>query len=233
MDCIAKPSEPPLILVVDDDRFMRYQLHHIMSEEGYRVEEANNGREGIEAYQTLKPDIVLMDAIMPVMDGFSCCQKLRSTAIEQTQPGQAPIHPPILMITSLDDQQSVDMAFASGADDYVTKPIHWAVLRQRVKRLIYQHQLHRELHDANQKLAEANFALERLVSLDGLTQVANRRRFDQCFQFEWQRLARDQQYLSLILADIDYFKAYNDTYGHQAGDRCLYQVAQAIQQATK
>ncbi len=137
------------------------------------------------------------------------------------------------MITGLDDQASVDRAFAVGAADYVTKPIHWAVLRQRVRRLLQQSRLHRQLEVANQEL-------QRLASVDGLTQVANRRCFDEQLEHEWQRAARSQSYtpngsnpLSLILCDVDLFKQYNDTYGHQAGDQCLQQVAKVIAKSVK
>jgi diguanylate cyclase (GGDEF)-like protein len=120
----------------------------------------------------------------------------------------------------------VDQAFAAGAVDYVTKPIHWAILRQRVKRLIQQVKLYQDLE-------QANLELKRLATSDGLTHVANRRHFDEHLQQEWQRMMREQLPLSLILCDIDFFKAYNDTYGHQVGDDCLRQVATVIQKAAK
>ncbi|MEW6498348.1 MAG: response regulator [Cyanobacteriota bacterium] len=124
------PIQPnsPLVLVADDDRTLRALLRLAMEEEGYQVAEANNGENCLSEFARLQPDIVLLDAVMPVMDGFICCQQLR------TFPGTE--HTPVLMITVLDDQDSVDQAFAAGATDYITKPIHWAVLRQRVARLL-------------------------------------------------------------------------------------------------
>jgi diguanylate cyclase (GGDEF)-like protein len=189
-----------------------------MEKEGYRVAEATDGEQALADYNHLHPDIVLLDAVMPVMDGFTCCRHLQSL------PGGD--RTPLLIITSLDDPESVDRAFEVGASDYVTKPIHWAVLRQRVRRLIQQSHLYKELEAANQKL-------RRLASLDGLTQVANRRLFDERFEKEWLRLAREQASLSLIMCDVDFFKAYNDTYGHQAGDECLQQVARAITESVR
>jgi diguanylate cyclase (GGDEF)-like protein len=225
-------SRSPLIFIIDDDRFTRLQLGRVMTQEGYRVEEAEDGEQAIALYQCMQPDIILLDAIMPVMDGFTCCEQLRKLASQQLaerhQEETAIPLPPILMITGLNDQESVDRAFMAGADDYITKPIHWPVLRQRVRRLLYQQQLYLQLQDTNSKLAQANEALERLAALDGLTQIANRRHFDHSFEKEWRRLSREHQSLSLIMIDIDYFKLYNDTYGHLAGDDCLYQVAQAI-----
>lgn len=228
----AETTDLPRILIVDDDRFMRVQLRQAMTQEGYLVEEAENGKVGLSVYNDWYPNIVLMDAVMPVMDGFDCCASLSRLSIHKFEK-QLQSPPPVLMITSLEDQRSVDRAFEAGAADYVTKPIHWAVLRQRVRRLLYQQQLYQTLQETNKKLAEANQALERLASLDSLTQVANRRRFDYSLQKEWRRLAREKLPLALILADIDYFKLYNDTYGHQAGDYCLFQVAQTIQSVVK
>ncbi|MBU7583208.1 MAG: PleD family two-component system response regulator [Nostoc sp. TH1S01] len=207
-----------LVLIVDDEPFIRTQLRLALDREGYQIAEARNGIEALILFEKLRPQIVLMDAIMPGMDGFECCMQLQS--LEQGK------YTPVLMITGLEDQESVDHAFDAGAIDYVTKPIHWPVLRQRVKRLIQQSQLQQQLEAANQEL-------QRLVTIDGLTQVASRRKFEEYFSQEWQRMARDQLSLSLILCDVDYFKSYNDTYGHRAGDRCLQKVAQAIKDSVK
>lgn len=204
-----------LVLIVDDEPFIRAQLRLSLQCEGYRTAEAENGTEALRIFQELQPDIVLLDAIMPDLDGFDCCTQLQSLDNGQ--------YTPVLMITGLDDQESVDRAFEVGAIDYVTKPIHWPVLRQRVKRLIQQSHL-------QQKLEAANKELQRLVTIDDLTQIANRRKFEEYCAQEWQRMARTQLPLSLILCDVDFFKAYNDTYGHRAGDRCLQLVAKAIQQ---
>jgi len=230
MNPVSLPEAPSVILVVDDDPAMRQVLRRFMEKDGYQVVEAANGEQGLEAYKRLKPQLVLLDALMPVMDGFACCTQLQKLIVETAHEDEVVTHvndlngaarTPVLMITGLDDQESVDRAFAVGASDYVTKPIHFAVLRQRVKRLIQQSQLY-------QKLEIANRELQRLASLDGLTGVANRRRFDEYLELEWQQMAREKLPLSLILCDIDFFKKYNDSYGHQAGDACLRQVADAL-----
>lgn len=115
------------ILIVDDEATTRMMLRAAMQQEGFSTIEAKNGLECIEAFQREQPDIILMDAMMPGMNGFDCCNTLKSMS--------ADCIPPILMITSLDDRTSVDRAFEVGATDFVTKPIHWALLRQRVLRL--------------------------------------------------------------------------------------------------
>jgi len=209
---------PPLILVADDDKTMRLSVRQAMEQDGYQVIEANDGESCLATFARSRPDVVLLDAIMPAIDGFTCCQRIQELSGARRTP--------VLMITGLEDQDSVDQAFAVGAVDYITKPIHWGVLRQRVKRLIQQVRLYQQLETANHEL-------QRLAAIDGLTQLANRRRFDEYLQQEWQRMLREQLSLSLILCDIDFFKAYNDTYGHQVGDDCLTQVAQVIQGSAK
>ena len=225
-------QNPPLILVVDDEKTLRLVLRRVMEKEGYRVSEALDGEQCLEISPQIKPDMVLLDAMMPGIDGFTCCAKLRELLGDDC--------PPILMITVLDDPASVDRAFEVGATDFVTKPIFWAVLRQRVRRVLenswamkeLQRQIERE-RLLTEQLEIANRELERLASLDGLSQIANRRCFDQQLAQEWKRLQREQLPLSLILCDIDFFKVYNDTYGHQAGDECLRQVAYTIHQAVR
>ncbi|MFB2968675.1 response regulator [Aerosakkonema sp. BLCC-F183] len=134
MNISTDKKDAPLILAIDDDKFMRLQLRRAMEEIGYRVVEAADGEEGLAAYRRWHPDIVLLDAVMPMMDGFTLCKLIRTQNICQTQSLCNP--PPVLMITALEDRESVDRAFEAGANDYITKPIHWAVLRQRVRRLL-------------------------------------------------------------------------------------------------
>ena len=128
MNSLELAENQPLVLVVDDDRFMRLQLREAMEQGGYIVTEAENGEQALDLYTKINPDVVLLDALMPVMDGFNCCKQMRCLPSKHRTP--------ILMITALEDPESVDLAFEVGATDYVTKPIHWAVLRQRVRHLL-------------------------------------------------------------------------------------------------
>ncbi|MEB3159914.1 MAG: PleD family two-component system response regulator [Synechocystis sp.] len=201
------------ILVVDDDPFMQMQLKLYLQKEGHEVILAKDGQAALDQFATTQPELVLLDAMMPVLDGFDCCQRL-----VERYPDNPPL---VLMITGLEDEASVDRAFAAGAIDYVTKPIHWAVLRQRVKRLLYQSRLQRQLESANK-------LLEKLSQIDALTQLANRRQLDLFLATEWQLALREQYSLTIMLCDVDYFKHYNDFYGHQAGDVCLQQVAKVL-----
>jgi len=121
-------DSPPLVLIVDDDLFMQGFLRNLLLDEGYRISLATDGVKAIAEFQRCLPDIVLLDAAMPVMDGFSACRELK----------KLPLHSdvPVIIITALEDERSVERAFEAGAVDYITKPIHWAVLKHRVQVLI-------------------------------------------------------------------------------------------------
>lgn len=150
-------SSTPLVLIVVVEKFTRLQLRYIMEKEGYQVEEVENGAQCIEVYVHLHPDLVLLDAKMPVMDGFSCCTKLATLPeFDQT---------PILLVTSLEDQKSVDLAFQAEATDYVTKPIHLRVLRQSVRRLIEQRIQSQQIISLMAELQQAKQELERLANM--------------------------------------------------------------------
>jgi diguanylate cyclase (GGDEF)-like protein len=214
------PPKQPLVLVVDDDMFMRKILVRYLERENYRVVEASDGMEALDSYTKYQPDLILLDAMMPVLDGFDCCSQLQKLPNGD--------HIPVLIITALDDRESVDRAYDVGASDYVTKPLHWAVLRQRVRRLLEQANLREQLESVNQQLAGVVQELHRLTSMDGLTKVSSLHSFEQYIAQECQRSQQEHSPLSLIFCDIDFFKNYNESYGHQAGDDCLKKVAQAI-----
>lgn len=207
----------PLILVIDADLSTQSILSAYLGQETYQVMMTASGAEGLALYHQFQPDIVLLGGAVD-MDRLQCCAQL------MTEPDSS--YMSILMITDLNDQQSIDQAFEAGATDYIYKPIHWPVLRHRLKRLLLSNRTLMQLEMANQELM-------RLATQDGLTSVANRRCFDMTLMKEWRRLARDQAPISLLLCDIDFFKIYNDTYGHQAGDRCLKHVAHLLTQAAR
>ncbi|KAF3884028.1 GAF domain-containing protein [Tolypothrix campylonemoides VB511288_2] len=148
-----------LILIVDDDNIIRLQMRQLLQQVGFRVAEASDGEQALAVYKEQQPDMVLLDAMMPVMDGFTCCSQL------QALPGGATT--PILMITGLYDQVSVDKAFAAGATDYITKPIQWQVLRQRVRRILAARRAMQELEVyANRQALVAELSQMALAGLN-------------------------------------------------------------------
>jgi diguanylate cyclase (GGDEF)-like protein len=216
-------TEPSLqrILLVDDDLVVRAKVSESLEQDGFEVILAKNGDDGIAAYQEYRPDLILVDAVMPILDGFEFCEQLKNLGERLT---------PILMITSLDDDDSVDRAFAAGATDYITKPINLPVLRQRVRNLVRQsHLLKHQLGE----LQQANQDLKLLANLDSLTKLSNRRGFDDYLQKEWDRMQRIKAPLSLIMCDVDFFKHYNDRYLHPNGDKCLVKVAMSMRSTVR
>lgn len=188
----TQSEQIPLILIVDDDRTMRSLLNLAMEEEGYEVAEAENGEQCLSEYTHFQPDLILLDAVMPDIDGFTCCQKIRSL------PGGDRL--PILMITVLDDPESVEQAFNAGATDYITKPIHWSVLSERVRRLLDGNRASAELTAIKEQLRQhqawsqlTSNILEQLVlgdrSSDSIQQILSRIR-------EWLQAARIVLYQS-------------------------------------
>ena len=162
--------------------------------------------EALEIAREAKPDLILLDVIMPGMNGFAVCKALKA------DPLTADI--PVLFLTALSGDTDEAMALAGGASDFIIKPISPPVLAARVKN-------HLELK-RNRDILRA------LTLLDGLTGIANRRRFDEQLHQEWLRCGRRAKPLSVILGDVDFFKCYNDGYGHVQGDDCLRRVAKAM-----
>lgn len=137
------------ILIVDDEPELRRLLALAMQHEGYQTDEAGHGEQCLAYCRESLPDLILLDAVMPEIDGFTCCETLHSIYGETC--------PPVLMITALSDLKSVERAFAVGATDFVTKPIHWAVLRQRVRRLLQIRLLIQELQQSQLELQQLKY----------------------------------------------------------------------------
>lgn len=160
----------PLILVVDDEKTLRLVLRRAMEKEGYRVTEAENSEQCLESCQQLKPDLVLLDAMMPQMDGFACCARLSALLGDDC--------PAVLIITTLNDKASVDRAFEVGATDYATKPIDWPVLLMRVRRLIQTRYAMSQLRQRTTELMTANVALQ--------TEITHRRQAEKQLKLSLQ-----------------------------------------------
>jgi two-component system chemotaxis family response regulator WspR len=175
----------------------------------------------------IQPTTILQDLVMPGIDGFAMVERFREH--ERTRAI------PIIVLSSKEDPRDKSRAFAGGASDYLVKLPDKIELIARIRAhsksflaQLERDQAYRELEELGRQLAEKNAILEKLSSLDGLTGIANRRRFDEALDTEWRRARRERTELSLILIDVDFFKRYNDRYGHLGGDDCLRQVATAL-----
>jgi diguanylate cyclase (GGDEF)-like protein len=215
------------ILIVDDNPVNLGVLSDVLQKQGWRTLIATDGEAAIEQAEYAKPDLILLDVMMPEMDGFETCHRLKANPKTQLIP--------IIFMTALSNTTDKVKGLEMNAVDYITKPFQQEEVVARLKlhlKLSYLTQaLQREIQQrmaAEAVLQSANNALQQLAYVDGLTQIPNRRQFDERFMTEWQRLKQEELPLSLILCDIDYFKQYNDTYGHLIGDDCLRSVATAI-----
>ena len=183
------------ILVVDDAMENIQLLHQALQEE-HDVLFALDGERALELARHQLPDLILLDAIMPGLDGYAVCAALRAN------PATADI--PVIFITALNTPEDETRALEAGASDFISKPVNTAVMRARVR--------------THLTVKRQSDALRELTLTDSLTGVANRRAFDERLDNEWRRAQRTRTPLSLIMLDIDHFKAYNDSYGHQQGD---------------
>lgn len=199
------------VLIVDDEAANIRVLANGLKDT-YHIQVANSGEKALKIAQgDIKPDIILLDIVMPGMDGYAVCRALKN------HPSTSSI--PIIFISALDDNKDEKKGLDLGAVDYISKPYHFPVVHARIRNQL--------------NLKFKTDLLEEMSFIDGLTHIANRRAFDQALKTEANRLARNRLPMGLIMVDIDYFKLFNDHYGHGRGDTCLQSVAKALQAPLK
>lgn len=204
---VTMPVQKHKILIVDDMPANIKILASLLKDE-YVVQVASKGLKAIEIASSQEPpDLILMDIMMPEMDGYEVCRTLKSNSSTSGIP--------IIFISALDEVSDEAKGLSIGAVDYITKPFHPDIVKARVR--------------THMDLKVKKDLLEKMSHIDGLTEVANRRSFDLQYEKELKRAQRNQQPLSLIMLDIDFFKPYNDHYGHGKGDECLIKVASELQ----
>jgi len=209
------------ILIVDDSRLSQEALCRILRQiisdtTGFERTEHNyilaqNGPEALEKAATEPPDLILLDIIMPGMDGFQALTELKNN--DQTR------SIPVIIITGMSRAEDEVKGFLLGAVDYITKPFNSAIVRARIEthlRIISQMRI-----------------IEQFSLIDPLTNIPNRRQFDNLMVREWSRATREQTPVGVLMVDVDYFKRFNDTHGHQQGDAALKVVAGTISSSLK
>lgn len=198
-------DERQTILIVDDES-MNFSILSQVLKGMYRVLVAKSGEQALKIVAQDKVDCILLDILMPAMDGYEVLRHLKNTENSKEIP--------VIFITSKSQHQDEAKGLQLGAVDYIRKPFYLPIVKARV-------QTHLELKLKNEILTE-------LVAIDGLTNIYNRRKFDQTLQEEWKRALRAGTPLSLLIVDVDHFKLFNDNYGHAAGDACLRKVTAAL-----
>jgi diguanylate cyclase (GGDEF)-like protein len=211
---IAKLLDPvhtiPKLLVVDDQPINIQVMHQIFAA-NFQIFMATSGPQALAICKDNPPDLVLLDIVMPGMDGFEVCTQL------QADPATRNI--PVIFVTGHTDAAQETHGLEVGAVDFISKPVNPAVVRARVK--------------THLTLKLQSDVMRKLVFLDGLTGVYNRRFFDQQLAMEMARSVRNASPLALILLDVDFFKRFNDHYGHQSGDDCLRQIALTLKEGLR
>jgi diguanylate cyclase (GGDEF)-like protein len=193
------------ILIVDDSVANIEILSNVIGTE-YDVTFATNGQEALDLVRLQNPDLILLDVIMPGMDGYEVCKQIK-------QDGQT--HDiPVIFVTAMDQEGDESKGLEAGGIDYITKPIRPSIVKARV---------HNHL-----ELKQYRDLLKVFSEIDGLTGIANRRRLDKFLNIEWERAGQLHKPISFLLIDVDYFKEYNDHYGHLAGDDCLQKLGKGI-----
>ena len=205
-----KYEERPVVILADDDPSIRLMVRHVLESEDFDIVEASDGLEAIKAVEKYNPALILLDAVMPGIDGFTTCQQIKDN-------GHADI--PVMMITGLDDDASVERAYEVGAIDFITKPIKWAVLKHRVKSVVAK------------VIAERKVQL--LAYRDTLTNLPNRLLFADRLEQAVIRAERSRTSMALMLVNIDDFKLVNDSFGHDAGDKLIKAVGQLISRSIR
>lgn len=204
-------EDKPKVLIVDD-QLLNIKLLETVLQEEYCVMTASDGKEALRiASGENQPDLILLDVIMPEMDGYEVCIKLRE------MPETRDI--PVIFLTALNDKKYEEYALQLGVVDYITKPFSIPIVKGRVKNHLEQKK-YRDLQKENSYI-------------DELTGIANRRRFNEYLYVEWNRSWRNGSPISMLMVDVDFFKKYNDFYGHLQGDKCLQKIAQALKSNLK
>jgi diguanylate cyclase (GGDEF)-like protein len=210
------------ILLVEDEPNVLMALEELLTAAQHTIVTAQNGEQGIELFLNEQPDLVLLDVNLPGLDGYQVAQNIRSKTDGEWVP--------IIFLSGEGSDEAIARGIEVGGDDYLVKPISYTVLSAKLRAMERIAATRRDLDRVSKQLTEANKHLEWLSFHDALTNVANRRFFDSVLTQEWNRQRRLGKPLSLLLIDIDDFKAYNDFYGHQHGDQCLSKIAHLLQQ---
>jgi two-component system chemotaxis family response regulator WspR len=224
----ATDENSAMVLLVDDQAMIGEAVRRgLANEENIDFHFCADPHQAIAQAVQIKPTVILQDLVMPGLDGLTLVREYRNNPLTKDIP--------IIVLSTKEDPLIKSAAFAAGANDYLVKLPDNIELVARIRyhsrsymTLLQRDEAYRALRVSQQQLLDTNLVLQRLMNSDGLTGLSNRRHFDEYLELEWRRATREQSQLSLMMIDVDYFKAYNDSFGHLEGDEALRQVAKAI-----
>jgi diguanylate cyclase (GGDEF)-like protein len=224
-DAAASETATPLILVADDEPVNLALIKRRLEWEEYRVETAEDGGQAVEAARRALPDLIILDVMMPVLDGLQACRLLKG------DPATRDI--PVIFLSALDDTDTKVSGLALGANDYVSKPFRVEELLARVRVAIRMKRERDRLRQRAEELRRSAEAASEMSMTDALTGLLNRYGLQRALQRELAESRRYARPLSCLLLDVDFFKAVNDTYGHAAGDTALAQAARVLAESVR
>jgi len=212
--------ESARILIVDDHEDNVELLKARLESWGYATDSAVDGEQALQKIVDTVPDLILLDVMMPKIDGIEVARRVKNN---HTLP-----FIPIIMQTALDATENKVEGLEAGADDYITKPIDFAELKARLNSMLRIKRLQEELEERERQLLEANERLRHMSQTDGLTGLDNRRHLEERIEEMFEHAKRLNEPFAIVMCDLDRFKSVNDTYGHQAGDAVLKQLAKIL-----
>src|SRR5262245_41014351 len=218
-------GEPPRILIVDDHEDNVELLRARLEAWGYDTDCASDGEEALSKIEASPPDLVLLDVMMPRVDGIEVARRVKGN----------PNLPfvPIIMQTALDATENKVEGLNAGADDYITKPIDFAELKARMTSMLRIKRLQEQLEERERELMEVNERLRHMSQTDALTGLDNRRHLEERLREMFEHAKRLNEPFACVMCDLDRFKSVNDTYGHQAGDQVLRDFAQILRKEVR
>ncbi|TOQ75125.1 diguanylate cyclase response regulator [Vibrio parahaemolyticus] len=220
MERVMQPTGTSMrILLVDDVQLDRMQLAIRLKQLGHIVKAVGSGIEALNTYESFDPELVLLDISMPEMNGFEVSLHVRETF---------PDWIPIIFLSSHEEPEMIAKAIDAGGDDYLIKPVDKLVLNSKLIAMQRIAHMRRELKQATSQLEQVNQLLTQQANEDGLTKLFNRRYIDQKLDSMVAWHGRHHMPMAMILLDVDFFKPFNDNYGHIEGDRCLQAIANQL-----
>ncbi|MBB6288228.1 response regulator receiver modulated diguanylate cyclase [Pseudomonas sp. SJZ103] len=232
IDGIKTDENAAMVLLVDDQAMIGEAVRRgLAHEENIDFHFCADPHQAIAQAIRIKPTVILQDLVMPGLDGLTLVREYRNHPATQNIP--------IIVLSTKEDPLIKSAAFSAGANDYLVKLPDNIELVARIRyhsrsymTLLQRDAAYRALRVSQQQLLDTNLVLQRLMNSDGLTGLSNRRHFDEYLELEWRRAMRDQTQLSLLMIDVDFFKTYNDSFGHVEGDEALRKVANTIREAS-